>query len=351
MGHSMSSAEQSSDYKTDSVDTTSDFSAEKECPLPPISSRENEIPSVESYEDRIDNALKTKEYNHWESEEQREQNRRLIDNYDEKKIAVDRTTLLTQKAILTEYRQFFDSDNVKRMSSEVGSNKTEIYNESTFGAEKAPKSENGYVVVGTRDMLDGKICIKDSDDIELLKHTATHETMHDLSFQSADQTINHRQEQDGIHTVSVARICSGIEQLERTSYTSPEGTTSIREMTQNCYLNEGITEMYTIEAMQERGENPGFASYTNERAWALELRDHLGEDLVANAYFGGRVDVLEDRFNSMSDIPNAWNQLNENIDAFHHAITDKKRNECSKNIYNIFLSLNDGYVLERKRGL
>jgi hypothetical protein len=316
-----------------------------------MSDGEKEIWSAESYANRIDTTLKTKEYHHWESEEQRELNRQLVDNYDEKKLAVNQASLQTQIAFLDKYSQYFDSDNIKRMSSDRGSNKTEIYSEPAFVAKIAPESKNGYIVTGIRCIPDGKICIRDTDNIESLKHTATHETMHDLSYQSSNQTVECRPGQDGIHTISASTVNSGIERFNHTSDISSEGKIKIEKETRNCYLNEGITEMYTIEAMQERGESPGFASYTDERAWALELRDHVGDDFVANAYFGGRIDALEERFNSMTDIPDAWNQLSANIDALHHERTSEKRNEYRKNIYNIFQSLNDDAIFERTRRL
>ena len=79
--------------------------------------------------------------------------------------------------------------------------------------------------------------------------------------------------------------------------------------------------MYTIEAMNARGEYPRFDSYTQEVAWSLQLREKVGEEAVARAYFGGDVAQLEDRVNSMSSVENAWTVLNDNINAYHESVT------------------------------
>lgn len=68
--------------------------------------------------------------------------------------------------------------------------------------------------------------------------------------------------------------------------------------------------------MQERGEDPGIYGYPVERGWAIALREKMGDDMVAHAYFGGDIESLEKSFNSMTDIPNAWEQFNENVDGY-----------------------------------
>ena len=277
--------------------------------------------SYESLDRRLGQAIDQKEYIHWESPEDREKNRAAIEDYDAKKRAVNKASLMTQRDTLTRYHDCFDQEAVRRMHSELGSNKTEIYNEPLFAAEKAP-GDGAYRVVGMRDVRDGKICIRDCDNMDTLKHTSSHETMHDLSYQGAEQDIKHIRAADGeIIIVSKATNHSGIFRLETTRSIHSDGSEVISRSEANRYLNEGMTEMYTIEAMNARGEYPRFDSYTQEVAWALQLREKVGEEAFARAYFGGDVAQLEDRVNSMSSVENAWTVLNNNINAYHESVT------------------------------
>lgn len=282
----------------------------------------DDTPTVyESLDQRLDEAIGQKEYIHWESPEAREQNRAAIEDYDVKKRAVDKASLITQQDTLTKYRDYFDQDAIRRIQSELGSNKTEIYNEPLFVAEMAP-GDGAYRVVGMRDIRDGKICIRDCSNMDTLKHTSSHETMHDLSFQGADQTVTHVKAADGeMITVSKATNNSGIFRLETTRVIHADGSEEISRSEANRYLSEGMTEMYTIEAMNARGEYPPFNSYTQEVAWALQLREKVGEESFAKAYFGGDVAQLEQRVNAMSSVEHAWTVLNENINMYHDSIT------------------------------
>lgn len=277
--------------------------------------------SYESLDQRLGQAIDQKEYVHWESPEDREKNRAAIEDYDAKKRAVVKASLMTQRDTLSRYHDCFDQEAVQRMHSELGSNKTEIYNEPLFAAEKAP-GDGAYRVVGMRDVRDGKICIRDCDNMDTLKHTSSHETMHDLSYQGAEQDIKHIRAADGeIIIVSKATNHSGIFRLETTRSIHSDGSEAISRSEENRYLNEGMTEMYTIEAMNARGEYPRFDSYTQEVAWSLQLREKVGEEAFARAYFSGDVAQLEDRVNSMSSVENAWTVLNDNINAYHESVT------------------------------
>lgn len=274
--------------------------------------------SAAEYSDAVENILQTKKYQHWESDAAREQNRNRIENYDEKKRAVDKASLQTQSSILREHGRRFDRDNLARIQGELGSNKIEIYNERTFVTEKDP-SFGSYNILGMRDVQDGKICVRDSEDVDTLRHVSTHETMHDLSFQSADSKVSSYTDHDG-HTVTETetRLTSGLHQIEKNEKMI-DGTSDTSEIRQfNRYLNEGYTELYTIEQMQKRGEYPSFDSYTDEVGWAMAVREKVGEDVVADAYFGGDLSGIAERVNGMSDVPDAWGELNRNIDAFHY---------------------------------
>lgn len=277
---------------------------------------EQEAPAVEHYKASIEQAIEKKEYQHWATPEQMEANRRAITEYDQKKRTADKTALQTQQEFLNRYPDFFDTDNIKRMSSELGSNKLEIYTPEFF-SEKFPEGTDASSVVGFREFPSGKISIKDTDDSEMLKHTVTHETLHDLSYQhEADDAIT--QGPEGNETVKhVRRLQNGVEQVITTEriYLNDEAR-EYENKRVNRGINEGLTEMYTIEALEGRGEDPGFAGYTAERGWALFLQEKMGDETVARAYFGGDVNSLEEKFNGMTDIPDAWQQFNGCVDSY-----------------------------------
>lgn len=263
------------------------------------------------YTEKIETVLQNKEYHHWNTIEEQKLNRSKIYDYDHKKRSVDKASLQTQRSILTKYRDCFDENNIARMSSEFGSNKTEIYNEPYF-VELVP-DEGPYKVVGFRDFPDGKICIRDSDDITRLKHTATHETMHDLSYQNSNHEV-HVADGDQSNLISQTDLTSGIHKVQKIEKIID---VKFERIDYNQYLNEGFTEMYTIEQMQERDEYPDFDSYTQELGWALNLRESVGDELISKAYFGGDINGLKQRVDEMSSFPNAWETLNYNIDAYH----------------------------------
>lgn len=272
--------------------------------------------SVKEYNEKIEAVLQKKEYHHWNSKTEQVLNRSKIYDYHNKKLSVDKASLQTQRSILTKYRDCFDEKNIARMSSESGSNKTEIYNEPYFITEIAPDA-GLYKVVGVRDFPDGKICIRDCNDIMRLKHTATHETMHDLSYQDSDHKVCAQDAGQSNILISQTDLTSGIHKVQNIEKIIDGKSESIDYKHYNRYLNEGFTELYTIEQMQERGEYPDFDSYSQEVGWAVNLREILGDELIAKAYFGGDIDGLKQRVDEMSSIPGAWETLNFNIDAYN----------------------------------
>lgn len=284
------------------------------------------IESLDEYAEKLDRIIEQKEYNHWNSVEDQERNRKLIDNYDYKKRTADKVSLYTQRSILLENRECFDQDNLNRIWSEIGSNKLEIYNENKFAQDLANDSGK-YKVVGLRDTRDGRICVKDTDNIKRLSHTATHETMHDLSFQKKESDSNIESDESGKSIIyNRERFISGIHVAE-TKNIEINGQIEAKKIEHaNRYLNEGFTELYTIREMQKRGENPDFDSYSQEVGWAMQIEEAVGEEIVADAYFGGNLEELKDEFNRMSRIENAWEFINYHIDRYHTTNLVKHKN-------------------------
>ena len=275
----------------------------------------------EALKEKLDRVLDEKEYVHWENPEAKARNREMICDYDAKKRAVDKATLMTQRDTLVKYSDYFDQAAIERIRAEIGSGKVEIYNEPYFVEKWAP-AEKEYRITGLREMQDGKICIRDCENADTMIHTSSHESMHDLSFQAKKTESEHTYGADKTPlAVSREKLQSGIHQIETVRCTAADGAEAVSSKEWNRYLNEGATEMYTIEAMLDRGEPPRFDSYTQEVCWALQLREKVGADTMAGAYFGGDVSRLEYAVNSMSGAESAWSDLNDRINAWHKSVT------------------------------
>lgn len=244
------------------------------------------------------------EYKHWQSELESENNKNKVENYDKKIKNVEKIYLETQSFTLKEHYDSFDSKNVERMKSEFESNKIEIYNEPYFLTDvlKGVDPRTRESVIGCRDTNDGKICIRDSKDINRLKHTITHETIHDLSYQKVSEMKNSTQ--SGIYAHSRA-------------FDMSSGALKVRESDEGRGLNEGLTEMYTERKMQKFGEELTFAPYSQELSWAANIEDIVGVDICSNAYFGGDIDSMKEKVNDINQDSRTWDDLIKNIDEYH----------------------------------
>ena len=293
------------------------------------------LPASE-YKSQVDTAIQRKEYNHWESAEAKEENRQRIENYDVKKRAADLSSLRTQSAVLSENGAHFTDDNLARIQQDFGSNKLEIYNERTFEKEKVSK-ENRNKVVGLREISDGKICVKDTDDIDAIRHIATHETFHDLSFQSRVTVDSKTYLNTDNKLVEDKRTLStsGIHQITEHTIKREGKVIERRHGDYFRQMNEGITEYKTIQEMKRRGEFPGFDSYTEQVGWAKRLEDKVGKETLDAAYFGGELSKLAQKVDEMSSSPDAWMRLNNAMDNYARARTAQDRAVYKEEIGNI----------------
>lgn len=308
----------------------------------------SDIAQRDIYLERVEETLHRQEYDHWSSPEEQALNRKRIEEYDSKKRTVDKACLQTQSSVLREHGYYIDQESLRRMADDFGSNKVELYNEPYFVSDMA-RGPGSYRVLGLREFPSGKVCIRDSSDMERLKHTATHETMHDLSYQRADREILCREVDAAGNAMTEAEVHlhSGIHEVVRRERMTDGRTETIYTEQKNVYLNEGITELYTIEERQKRGEAPAFDSYSQEVSWAIGLREKVGADAVAAAYFGGDLVGLRDKVDNMSDYPNAFSDLSHHIDLYHRTGQLKHR----ERVNDILDSLAGGKILVKRRAI
>ena len=299
----------------------------------------------------IESILEQKEYHHWNTPEEEKRNQIKVNNYEQKKRIADKSSLYTQRSILIEFGDRFDKENIERIGSEIGSNKLEIYNEDSF-KDKFGNDPEGYIRTGLREMKEGKICVRDTDDLDRLSHTATHETMHDLSCQKKEHsTISGKNEFGHQIEFSIDNKYSGIHKFE-VREVQRDGKLERKEGKEyNRYLNEGFTEYFTIQEMKKRDEEVSFDSYTQEVGWTQNIIDAVGEDTVADAYFGGDIKQIQEKVDSMSDINYAWETLNYHIDSYHVCNNTERKMEHKKIVDEIIDSLQSDKDYIRTRRL
>lgn len=240
-----------------------------------------------------------------------------IRDFDFKRSSVLGAAEATRQSVINENLKHYDAENLKRVTSEDYAEKIQIENQKYFveNMKGTTESDKPYIL-GYRNPASGEIRIKDSEDINRINHIATHEIMHDLSFNGND--VKSVRYADGQSMVSETRYTDrcGIRTSEFTVKNVDGRDVEKRSAECNRTLNEGITENRTIQEMKKRGETPNFECYQQNVQWAQILEAKAGKDSIDKAYFGGDIQSLSDKINNLSDDPKAWETLNYNMDQF-----------------------------------
>ena len=240
-----------------------------------------------------------------------------VKGYPRKKALVDAAATRTKDSILDKYGNYISDDQKERIGKEIVPSKYEVYNERYFLNTKLqdiPPDERANIL-GFHEVKNHEIALKDNDDKDELQHVTTHETMHSLSYQG------HLYEQGN----------GKWDEIEMLGYRGEKSRTGIREITYqnteipgsvekklasdaNLGLNEGLTEMYTLREIRERGEEPGIAAYTKEVGWAMKLEECVGQETMGKAYFGGDLPALKAKVDELGGAPGTWESLSGSVD-------------------------------------
>lgn len=262
-----------------------------------------------------DLAEKQKKFEHF-PESVSDINKQQIENYNSKKRQIEISSLKARKEILCDHAESFDSENIKRLYDELDGDKIELYSDDVFQVYIS-SDKGSYITLGSRDMEDGKIAVRDSDDVATLDHTSIHETMHDMSNQDKKSAIMYESD-DGREKIVDEILISGIQENHR-GQKYVDGLPLKEKIyfgNKNFGLNEGITEMYTLETMEKLDVPESYESYTQQTAWAMYIKDRFGDALVSDAYFGGDVYTLENKFDEVCGTPGSWKIMNSAIDCY-----------------------------------
>lgn len=271
-----------------------------------------------------------------------------VQDYPRKKALVDDAASCTKDSILDKYGDVIGNEQKERISQEVMPEKYEIYNHRYFVETKlvGVPDEQRYHILGFHEIEGHGIALRDNDNQNELRHVTTHETMHSLSYQKRlYEQGNGRWGETEVLGYQRQKTCSGIREV---TYQNAEIVTGsverIRINDINMGLNEGMTELYTLREMLERGEEPGIAAYTQQVNWAIKLEMCVGKDTMAKAYFGGELDGLKRKVDKLGGAPGTWEQLSGTIDHYGRIstrteIARQERRECEREVTNTLQQL------------
>ena len=171
---------------------------------------------------------------------------------------------------------------------------------------------------------EGNIYMKDISP-EIVEHVSTHETMHLCA--NRENYID----EEGNRV-----IISGL----RESQFKEDG--SFNDL--NRGVNEGLTEMYTLRELRNRGETESAyalkESYSESRMWSERMEKLVGSERMAAAYFGGERENLKQEFNRLNDNnPQAWENYSRDIDILEYSNDPSKIEQAKWRLMSQYVTM------------
>lgn len=237
----------------------------------------------------------------------------------------------TQKDIVTE--NVNSMENLGFMCGKV-SDSVNTYSKEGYDAKFHTEGKN---VLGHHDLKDGSIHVINEYE-PAAKHTITHEIFHKSSYQNETLVQN----EEGI--ISTRR--SGV--LEVNNHFDKEGKYVSTNETGRS-LNEGITEMKTLDYLNSKGEIEAattFNAYSDNVNVSRQLNDIVGKDVVDSAYFGGNKESLANEINRLAKDDQAWSKLNSDLEIANTTKDIDERNAALSRIDNMLNTMMETKVME-----
>lgn len=226
-------------------------------------------------------------------------------------------------------------ENVGFMSNRV-SESVSSYSKEEYDSKYNPGGEN---VMGHHNMEDGSIHIINEYEPSA-KHTVTHEIFHKSSYQSQDIV----ESEEGFSETRRSGV------LEIQSNYDKDGT-RIMSNEEGRALNEGITEMKTLDYLNSKGEieaAESFQAYSESVNISRQLNDIVGNDVIDSAYFGGNKEGLVNEVNRLAKDENAWTKLNADLEIATYSQDINERNEALSRIDNMLNTMIETKEIENE---
>ena len=205
----------------------------------------------------------------------------------------------TKLAMIAEHGQYMSEEQIAMLESDETKERLNVLTSEEYTETFSDVDVN---VLGHCDS-EGNIYMKDISP-EIVEHVSTHETMHLCANREnyIDESGN-------------KVIISGL----RESQFNEDG--SVTNLNQGA--NEGLTEMYTLRELQNRGETESayaLNAYSESRMWSERMEKIVGSEKMAAAYFGGERENLKQEFNRLNDNnPHAWENYSRDIDILEYS--------------------------------
>lgn len=238
-----------------------------------------------------------------------------------------------QKDIVTE--NVNSMENLGFMTGRV-SESISTYSKEVYDSKYNTTGEN---ILGHHDMKDGSIHVINEYE-PAAKHTVTHEIFHKSSYQ--------HESLEEIENGYIASRKSGL--LEINNSFDKEGN-YISSNEEGRALNEGITEMKTLDYLNSKGEIESaemFNAYSDSVNVSRQLNDIVGKDVVDSAYFGGSKEELVNEVNRLAKDENAWSKLNADLETATYSKNIDERNAALSRIDNMMNTMMETKELENE---
>ena len=184
----------------------------------------------------------------------------------------------------------------------------------------------GARTLGCHDPKTGTLTFKETGDRESLRHVATHEVMHKASFSETKETDE-----------GTKIIASGLRRTEMDSAGKVLGS-------KNLYMNEGLTESYTLNSLERRQEREAaeaVTAYHEARITADKLKGIVGDSKMEAAYFNGELSELESEVNRLGQKDDTWGRLSASLDALYNARDIEAQNQARTEINAILYRMEE----------
>lgn len=205
----------------------------------------------------------------------------------------------TKQNMINEHGRYMSDEQIERLKSAETKENLRVMSSEEY---TQTFTDVDFNVLGHCDS-EGNIYMKDISP-EIVKHVSTHETMHLCANRE------HCTDESGNKI-----FISGL----RENRFDENGSVFCL----NQGFNEGLTEMYTLRELQNRGDldsEYALNAYSESRIWSERIEKLVGNETMAAAYFGGERNEFIYEFNRLNNNDlKAWENFSLDIDTLEYS--------------------------------